>query len=215
MTTGTPVVGYVRVSTSEQGDSGAGLEAQRNAIKAACAARGWNLLAIREDVASGKSLERRPGLEQAMADIRSGLAAGLVVAKLDRLSRSVIDAASTLERARREGWNLVALDLGVDFSTAAGEAMANMTATFAQLERRLIGERTRAALAVKRAQGVRLGRPPVLPASVRARIRRDRSAGLTLQAIADKLNAQAVPTAHAGSRWYPSTVRAVLATRGK
>ena len=95
-----------------------------------------------------------------------------MVAKLDRLSRSVIDAAQTIERARREGWNLVALDLGVDFSTAAGEAMAHMTAVFAQLERRLIGERTRAALAVRKAQGVRLGRPPALTEQLRRRIRR-------------------------------------------
>ena len=71
------------------------------------------------------------------------------MARLDRLSRSVIDAAQTVERAQRERWNLVALDLGVDFSTPAGEAMAQLIAVFAQLECRLIGERTQAALAVR------------------------------------------------------------------
>jgi DNA invertase Pin-like site-specific DNA recombinase len=204
------VVGYVRVSTEEQGDVGAGLEAQRLAIRAACAARRWSLMAIHQDVASGRSLERRPGLADALAAIAAGEASGLVVAKLDRLSRSVIDAAQTIEQARREGWNLVALDLGVDFSTAAGEAMAHMTAVFAQLERRLIGERTRAALAVKRAQGVRLGRPPELSPRVRRRIvgLRQRGAGWT--AIAEQLNRDHVPTAHGGSRWYPATVRAVV-----
>ena len=157
------MVGYVRVSTEDQGELGVGLEAQREAIRSACAARKWQLVAIHEDIASGKELTKRPGLAAAMAVIHGGEASGLVVAKLDRLSRSVVDAALTIERAKREGWNLVALDLGVDFSTAAGEAMANMTAVFAQLERRLIGERTRAALAVKKAQGVRSDALPFSP----------------------------------------------------
>ena len=206
----TALVGYVRVSTEEQGDQGAGLEAQRQAIQEACTARGWHLVAIHQDVASGRSLEGRQGLATALRAVRDGEAAGLIVAKRDRLSRSVIDAAQTIERARREGWNLVALDLGVDFSTPSGEAMAHMTAVFAQLERRLIGERTRAALAVRRAQGVHLGRPPVLPEQLRRRIRRQRARGLTLQEIADRLTAAGVLTAHGGARWYPSTVRWVL-----
>jgi DNA invertase Pin-like site-specific DNA recombinase len=207
------VVGYVRVSTEEQGDLGAGLEAQRQAITTECKARGWELLAIHEDVASGKAFTNRPGLEAALQAVRRKEAGGLVVAKLDRLSRSVIDAAQTIERARREGWNLVALDLGVDFSTAAGEAMAHMTAVFAQLERRLIGERTRAALAVRKEQGVRLGRPPAVTDQLRRRIRRERARGLTLQAIADRLNAAGVPTGHGGVRWHPSTVRWVAEGR--
>jgi DNA invertase Pin-like site-specific DNA recombinase len=209
-TPGEPVVGYVRVSTEEQGDQGAGLEAQRQAIIAECSTRGWQLLAIHEDVASGKALTNRPGLEAALEAVRRGEARGLIVAKLGRLSRSVIDAAQIIEKARREGWNLVALDLGVDFSTAAGTAMAEMTAVFAELERGLIGERTRAALAVKKAQGVRLGRPPVLEEQLRRRIRRDRARGLTLRAIADGLNAAGVPTGHGGERWHPSTVRYVV-----
>jgi DNA invertase Pin-like site-specific DNA recombinase len=204
------MVGYVRVSTEDQGELGVGLDAQRDAIRAACAARKWHLVVIHQDVASGKELTKRPGLAAAMAVIHGGEASGLVVAKLDRLSRSVVDAALTIERAKHEGWNLVALDLGVDFSTAAGEAMANMTAVFAQLERRLIGERTRAALAVKKSQGVRLGRPPLLSAAVRKRITRERAVGAGWTAIAAGLNNDGVPTAHGGVRWYPSTVREVV-----
>lgn len=205
------MVGYIRVSTAEQGDSGAGLEAQRQAIKAACHARSWNLVAIHQDVASGRSLDSRPGLGRALAAIADGETSGLVVAKLDRLSRSVIDAAQTIAQARREGWNLVALDLGVDFSTAAGEAMANMTATFAQLERRLIAERTRAALAVRKAQGVRLGRPLSLEPRVRARILQLRRNGHGWTAIAAILNAEGVSTARGAAIWRPSSVRAVVA----
>jgi DNA invertase Pin-like site-specific DNA recombinase len=204
------VVGYIRVSTEEQSESGGGLEAQRRSIEGACVTRGWTLAAMYQDVASGKSLEKRPQLAEARAAIRRGDASGLVVAKLDRLSRSVIDAAQLIETARREGWNLVALDLGVDFSTAAGSAMAQMTAVFAELERRLIGERTRAALAVKRAQGVRLGRPPVMGIEVARRIRRERRRGASLRQIADRLNYDGVATAHGGARWHASTVQRAL-----
>ena len=90
--------------------------------------------------------------------------------------------------------------------------MANVLATFAQFERRLIGQRTRDALAVKKAQGVRLGRPRTLPSKVCRRIERMRARGNSLAAIAEKLNKDQVPTAHGGARWYPSTVRAVLAS---
>jgi DNA invertase Pin-like site-specific DNA recombinase len=88
--------------------------------------------------------------------------------------------------------------------------MANVLATFAQFERRLIGQRTREAPAQKRAQGVRLGRPRTLSAAVRRRIHKSRAAGDTLTAIAEALNREGVPTAQGGLRWHASTVRAVL-----
>lgn len=83
----------------------------------------------------------------------------LIASKLDRVSRSVRDFAGLLDRAQSRGWRLVLLDLG-DTSTAAGEMIANLIASAAQYERRLIGQRTREGLAAKRAQGVRLGRRP-------------------------------------------------------
>src|SRR5206468_792739 len=130
--------------------------------------------------------------------------------KLDRLSRSMIDFTRLMATAQTQGWALVALDCAVDTTTPAGEAMANVLATFAQFERRLISQRTREALAVKRAQGVRLGRPPELDAATVRRIRSARKRGKTLAAIADRLNKAGVPTAHGGVRWYPATVLAVL-----
>jgi DNA invertase Pin-like site-specific DNA recombinase len=208
------VVGYVRVSTDEQADSGLGLAAQRNAIEAECTRRGWTLVAIHEDALSGKTLNR-PGMAAALDDVETGRAATIVVAKLDRLSRSLVDFASLMVRAQADGWNLVALDLGIDLTTAAGEFMANVMASAAQWERRIIGQRTRDALAVKRAQGVTLGRPPVLPDSVRARIVREVASGAGWSAIARDLTSEGVPTAHGGARWYPSTVRAIaLAAQG-
>lgn len=202
------VLGYVRVSTEEQGDSGAGLEAQRRAIIAECERRGWTLVDVIEDAGYSAKDLRRPGIRLALDELAARRAGALVVAKLDRLSRSMLDFAALMDAAQRQGWALVALDLGVDTSTPSGEMMANVLATFAQFERRLISERTRAALAVKRSQGVRLGRKPALDPKVRARIRRLRSLGWSFAKIADKLNAEGVPTAHGGTQWHPSSVRA-------
>ena len=86
-----------------------------------------------------------------------------------------------------------------------------MLATFAQFERRLISQRTREALAVKRASGVRLGRPPTVPQTVVRRIKLQRARGDSLRKIAEDLNDSGVPTAQGGARWYAATVRGILA----
>ena len=164
------VIGYVRVSTDEQRSSGAGLAAQRATIEAECRRRGWQLVEVIEDAGYSAKDLRRPGVQIALETLKRGEAGALVVAKLDRLSRSMLDFTAVMSKAQKQGWALVALDCAVDTTTPAGEAMANVLATFAQFERRLIGQRTREALAAKRAAGVRLGRPLSLPADVRARI---------------------------------------------
>jgi DNA invertase Pin-like site-specific DNA recombinase len=201
-------IGYIRVSTSEQGQSGAGLAAQRAAILTEAERRGWAVKVIEDSGFSGKDL-KRPGILAALDAMKHHKAKALVVAKLDRLSRSMLDFAAIMDRATRESWALVALDVGVDTSTASGEMVANVLATFAQFERRLISQRTRDALAVKRAEGTRLGRDRAIPSEVAHRIREQRSAGMTLQAIADGLNLDGIPTARGGRRWYTSTVRSV------
>jgi DNA invertase Pin-like site-specific DNA recombinase len=206
------VISYSRVSTSEQADSRAGLQAQRAAIEAECKRRGWTIVETIEDAGYSAKDFKRPGIKRAVEELGRGRADALVVAKLDRLSRSMIDFTALMGRATRENWALVALDCAVDTTTPAGEAMANVLATFAQFERRLIGQRTKEALAQKRAQGIQLGRPRELPAKVRTRIKRRRKAGKTLAAIAEELNRDRVPTAHGGAKWHPSTVRAVIAS---
>lgn len=204
------VVGYIRVSTDDQADSGAGLEAQRAAILEQCTRRSWDLIALHEDTASARSLAKRPGLTRALVDLDAGVAGALVVAKLDRLSRSLLDFSTLMERSRKKGWALVALDLGVDTTTPSGEMMANVLAVFAQFERRLIGQRTREALSVKRRQGIRLGRPPVVSADLVNRVRHERKRGVTYAAIAARLNDQATPTAHGGQKWHVSTIQSLL-----
>jgi DNA invertase Pin-like site-specific DNA recombinase len=205
-------VGYIRVSTDEQADSGLGLDAQRAAIEGEINRRGWGLVQVFTDTASGRSLSRRPGLEEALATLESGGASVLVVSKLDRLSRSTKDFATLMERAERRGWAPVVLDLGVDTTTPAGELVASVMVSVAQWERRAIGQRTKEALAAKRAQGATLGRPRQLPDPIRKSIVKMRKRGLTLRAIADALNDREVPTAQGGARWYASTVNKVLAS---
>jgi DNA invertase Pin-like site-specific DNA recombinase len=102
------IVAYLRVSSQEQADSGLGLAAQRSAVEGEAARRAWKIVAWHEDAGlSGKSL-KRPALAAARADVEEGRAAALVVAKLDRLSRSLLDFASLMESARAGGWGLVA-----------------------------------------------------------------------------------------------------------
>jgi len=210
MHTGSNVVGYVRVSTDAQGENGAGLEAQRQAITAEAARRGWTLVQVYEDVVSGKSMNGRHGLRAALEAVEGDQASVLVVAKLDRLSRSLIDFAGLVERSRKHGWGIVALDLGVDMTTPSGEMVAGVLAVLAQWERRMISERTKAALAVKREQGVRIGAEPRIVGDLAKWIRAQRKKGMTLQAICDQLNARDVATAAGGKLWRPTSLRTVL-----
>jgi DNA invertase Pin-like site-specific DNA recombinase len=206
-------IAYVRVSSEEQADSRAGLEAQRAAIQQECKRRGWKIVEVIEDAGFSAKDLKRPGVRAALDELERGRADALVVAKLDRLSRSMLDFTAVMAKAQRQGWALVALDCAMDTTTPAGEAMAHVLATFALFERRLIGQRTREALAVKRRQGVRLGRPQSIPPRLARRIRSMRSRGLTLQAICDKLNDEGVPTPRGGSIWRPTSLRSTLRTR--
>lgn len=205
-------IGYLRVSTGEQVESGAGLAAQRAALTDRADREGWALELAADEGLSGKDM-RRPALADALARLAAGDADVLVAAKLDRVSRSVADFARLLERANAEGWRLVLLDLGVDTSTPAGEFVANTIANSAQYERRLIGQRTREGLAAKRAAGVRLGRPGGIPAEILGRMIERADAGASLVTIARELTEDGVPTARGGAKWYPSTVRAALGSQ--
>lgn len=204
------VVAYLRVSTAEQGKHGAGLPAQLETIQRECKRRGWHLERVFQDAGFSARDLRRPGIQAALETLARREAAGLVVAKLDRLSRSMIDFTGLMDRAQREAWALVALDCAVDTTTPAGEAMANVLATFAQFERRLIGQRTQEALAERRRQGVRLGRPSSIPEHLAQRIRTRRNEGATLREIAYELDSSGQPTPRGGLRWRPSSLEAVL-----
>ena len=198
------VIGYTRVSTEEQGRSGLGLAAQRRTIEDHALAKGWDVQWMSDEGASAKSLVR-PALQRALAVLKAGEAEAIVVAKLDRLSRSVMDFGHLVEVSRKQKCGLVVLDFDLDTTTAAVRMFAGVMMQFAQFERELIGERTVAALAAARERGVQLGRPRSLAAESEARLHELRDSGMTLVATAEALNAEAVPTAH-GGRWHASTV---------
>jgi DNA invertase Pin-like site-specific DNA recombinase len=200
-------VPYLRVSTREQADSGAGLGAQRTALNFGLGMRQATALTwdCEDKGKSGKSLQR-DGLDQAITLIREGKAGGIMVSKLDRLSRSLLDFAYLMTTAEKEGWNIVALDLGVDLATPAGKMMAGILAVFAEFERNVISQRTKDGLAEKKAQGVKLGRPSSIAPELFRAIMATYASEQSYSAVARWLNLAHVPTAQGGKMWYPMVV---------
>lgn len=199
------VVGYVRVSTSKQDISP---EVQIDALEAAAARSGWELTIVREEAASAKSMSNRPVLLAALASLKAKRFDALAVSKLDRISRSVHDFSGLLELSGRQRWALICLDLNVDTTTITGAAMAQVTVTFAEMERKKIAERTRDGMAkIKSTTGKHMGRVSVLPPATLAQIRELRAA-LSMARTAAALNAAGVPTA-TGATWHASTIQQV------
>jgi len=171
---------YRRVSTDEQADSGLGLDAQASAIDRTIEARRWTVAAALSDegVSGSVAPTARPALAEALRMLAAGKADALVVAKLDRATRSVADLCHLLDLSDRQGWDFIALDLGIDTSTPMGRAMAQMAGVFSELERKMIGQRTSDALQALKASGRRLGRPVEQTDDVRQRIAAEHAEGL-------------------------------------
>lgn len=202
-------IGYIRVSTTEQAESGLGLDAQRQAIESEAQRRGWQVEWVEDAGYSAKSLDR-PGLTHALEALRRGHAEALVLARLDRLSRSMLDFATVMEDARGQGWALVSVDLGVGMTTPSGRLLANVFAAFAEFERELIRQRTRDTLTAAKARGQRLGRPRETPDAVVAQVVDLHTEGLSLRTIAAALTDKGVPTTRSAPQWRASSVRRIL-----
>ena len=208
-----PLVPYVRVSTAAQAASGLGLDAQRQAILAYAKSDGLELAAWQEDASrSGASMNRRSGLKAALSEIQAGRAGGIVAAKVDRLGRSSADVLGLVERAQKEGWRIVVLDVGLDSATPAGELVIAALAMAARFEYRRISERQLEKHAALRRAGRPRGRQAASPEVARL-VAALRSQGLTFAAIATELERRKIPTVRGGSQWFPATVRSVLRTR--
>ena len=205
------LVAYYRVSTERQGQSGLGLDAQRSAVAAYAACR--ELLGEFVEVESGRKNDR-PQLADALALCRQKRAV-LVIAKLDRLARSVAFISNLME----SGVEFVAVDM-----PQANRLTLHILAAVAEHEREMISQRTKVALAAAKARGTRLGNPrPDLAkagaaasataarfrASVLPTIRALRAEGRSLRAVAAELNSRGIVAAQGGA-WYAASVRVVL-----
>jgi DNA invertase Pin-like site-specific DNA recombinase len=205
---GEAVIGYVTLSPDAPPTEADG---PVHAIEAACERSDWELLEVVTDRENGVSSLERPGLARALEQIADGQARGLVVSDLRRLSRSIIDLGALVEWFRDARAALVALDLGIDTSTPSGGELAATLVKLSGWERERIARRTRSGLTAVRPGGKPTGRAAVAdrPALLE-RINAMRAANMTLQAIADQLNAEGVPTLRGGVMWRPSSVQAAL-----
>jgi DNA invertase Pin-like site-specific DNA recombinase len=207
-------VGYATAPKAEY-PGGPLVREQAAAIETLCERNGWRLLELVRDVEEtrGKGLDR-PGLRYALERVARGEASCLVVSQLRRLSPSAADLGRILESIARNGGRLVALDVEVDTAVAAGRKAANVLISVGAWERERVGERTRKGLEAARAKGQRISRPAVddVP-ELKERIAAMRASGLTLQAIADRLNQEGVPTLRGGEKWRPSSVQAAVGYR--
>jgi DNA invertase Pin-like site-specific DNA recombinase len=219
-------IAYYRVSTARQGRSGLGIEAQRATVSRFAEVEGFELTAEFVEAESGKgadALDRRPELAAALAAGRAGKCP-VIVAKLDRLSRDVAFIAGLM--AQRVPF--IVAELGID----ADPFMLHLYAALAEKERRLIAERTRAALQACKARGVQLGNPrntreaaslgrevqgesaDAFAANVLPMIESLRASGVTdLRGLAGALNTRGVRTAR-GGRWHVSNVKNVIDRAG-
>lgn len=199
------VVGYVGVPTKRQGDSGLGLEAQRDSLERWCAAHGHELLTVTTDVVSSAKHDAMFGRQVAIAAVENGVAQGLLVRSLDRVTRDQVDAAQFIERANNYGWRLLDCD-GADSGDPSQRLLADIRLSVAAEERRKIGTRTREALDAKR----RRGEAGYVSTSAERRIQVLAAQGLGAKAIATRLTDEGIPTAGGGTTWHYSSVRRAL-----
>lgn len=224
---------YLRVSTAEQADpglNGGSLESQEARCRALCETRGLDVVRVFIDPGQSGGTLDRPGLAQLREAVADGEVAVVAVCAVDRLSRSQKDTLALLEEFEQHGAGLMAASQPFDTTTPAGRAMLGMLAVFAELQRAEIRERTKSALRAKAQRGEAVGRAPFglqragagyerHPAEwpTVARILSERGDGASCQSIADRLNADGVPTATAvrgqarglvngAGRWQAATV---------
>lgn len=214
-------IGYIRVSTEQQADEGVSLAAQQAKIEAWCALNDCELVNVYVDAGiSGKSIDKRMGLQQALEALAKDMV--LVVYSLSRMSRSTKDCIEIAEQLKQQGSDLVSLTEKIDTSSAMGEFFFTVIAALGTLERKQIGERTKAALAHKKAIGEKYAPVPFgykeiegrleaveSEAKLVADINSQRLAGQTLQSIANNLNTLGI-TGKQGGKWHASTVKCIL-----
>jgi site-specific DNA recombinase len=217
-------IGYTRVSTDKQADRGVSLDAQTEKIRAMALVHDAELIDIIVEAGESAKSLNRPGMQRLLALIDSGEVQTVIVAKLDRLTRSVKDLCELLERFERRGVALISVAESLDTGSAAGRLVLNIMTAVSQWEREAIGERTRDALSHKRSNGecvgnIRFGyrlcadgkhvEPDPGEQAVLAEIHHLRRGGHTLRGIAAALNHRTLRT-HRGSAWRLEHVARII-----
>lgn len=227
-------IGYVRVSSLEQAQEGVSLDMQRDKLRSYCKLNGIRLIDIKADEGISGGTMERPGLQAALMMLERGQANMLIVAKLDRLTRSVKDLCGLVDRFfAHEQYHLLSVCGMMNTHTAAGRMMMLNLANYAQFERELLRERTQEAMQHLKAQGVRLGRAPFgykytqeLDANGRRKIVADSAhmatlreivalydGGYTINGVTRLLNERRIP-AQQGGRWHARAVALILEREG-
>jgi DNA invertase Pin-like site-specific DNA recombinase len=222
-------IGYVRVSTDRQAEQGVSLEAQEAKIRAMATLQGAELLEVIVDGGESAKNLNRPGLHRLLALVDSGKVEGVIIAKLDRLTRSVKDLCSLLELFEKRGVALISVAESLDTASAAGRLVITIMAAVSQWEREAIGERTRDALRHKRTSGERVGNirfgfrlspdgkhvePDPGEQGVLTEIRHLRQSGHTMRGIAAALNRQSLRTRRGSARRLEHVARIIKQATG-
>ena len=217
-------IGYTRVSTDQQASLGVSLEAQDEKIRAMAVVHDAKLSEVITDAGVSAKDLNRPGLARLLDLVDRRAVSTVIVAKLDRLTRSVCDLGELLARFQRRGVSLISVAESLDTGTAAGRLVLNVMTSVSQWEREAIGERTRDALQHKRKRGERVGTVPfgsslaedgrtlipnVAEQQILALIQECRLSGYSMRAIAEELNQQGFHTRR-GSAWRFEYVRNLL-----
>jgi DNA invertase Pin-like site-specific DNA recombinase len=212
------------VSTDKQADFGCSLEAQQEKVRAMTVVQGADLSEVIVDAGESAKSLNRPGMERLLELVDARLVDVVIIAKLDRLTRSVKDLAELLGKFTRRGVALVSVAESLDTGTAAGRLVLNIMVSVSQWEREAIGERTKDAMRHKRSKGERVGTVPfgyrlasdgieleadAAEQDILSRIQGMRAAGHTLRQIADELNRQGYTTRR-GTAWRHQYVASAL-----
>jgi len=218
---------YIRVSTEEQSINGVSLKDQEDKLLSYCKLNGLEPLHIIKEkgVSASKPLATRTGGQELLQLVNKGAVKNVIALKLDRLFRNAADALNVTQKWDKDGVALHLVDMGgqtINTATAMGRFFLSMMASFAELERNLISERTKAAMDYKRIHRETYGPPPFgfqkvennlvedeIEMEIIRRIKKWREQGQTLMKIADILNEKNVPTKR-GGKWAAATIKYLL-----
>ena len=220
-----PAIGYCRVSTEDQAKEGVSLDNQKSKIEAYCQLKDLNLSEIVEDAGISAKNLKRPGVQKVLRMARKKQVDAIVVYKLDRIFRSTTDALTTTKMFERHGVSFHSIEETLDTQSAMGRFFFTLTAALAEMERRIIGERTKAALSHKRSRNEKTGGDvpygyDLTPAGILIKndiehkvirlIRNLNRDGYSLRKICRELEKEGHLTKRGNAIWHPQTVATIL-----